>query len=280
MLGGDLCVILYADVLFIIDFSMDVISLWITGRITHSKMKPSRISISAAIGALLSVLCTAFSAGSIISALVSIVSSVLMCIVSFSIGDLLRFLRRLSVVWVSGMLLGGIMTSLMSLGNKNTNIAYSASEAHTFSLVPIAVVILLVLVGSLMKVRGKREVEVILKLGRKSVNLRGLADSGNLLEDPFSGDAVIVAFWSKVSSLFENDEKRYLEDIVSGEIPLSLVGRVRFISAAGIGGQVMLKAVRFDKVIIDSKECRTLIALDMGVEEHKNYDCIVPFRIL
>ena len=272
--------ILYADVLFIIDFSMDVISLWITGRITHSKMKPSRISISAAIGALLSVLCTAFSAGSIISALVSIVSSVLMCIVSFSIGDLLRFLRRLSVVWVSGMLLGGIMTSLMSLGNKNTNIAYSASEAHTFSLVPIAVVILLVLVGSLMKVRGKREVEVILKLGRKSVNLRGLADSGNLLEDPFSGDAVIVAFWSKVSSLFENDEKRYLEDIVSGEIPLSLVGRVRFISAAGIGGQVMLKAVRFDKVIIDSKECRTLIALDMGVEEHKNYDCIVPFRIL
>ena len=46
---------IYADVLFIINFSMDFLSLYIVGRLMHFKMEARRVIFGASVGALYGV---------------------------------------------------------------------------------------------------------------------------------------------------------------------------------------------------------------------------------
>lgn len=272
-------VVLYADVLFIIDFSMDVISLWVAGRITHSKMKASRVSVAASVGAAVTVLSTVLSLGSASSAILGAAVSVVMCLIAFKYGGLLLLAKRLAVIWGSGMLLGGIMTYLMTLGNRNGNGTIGGGRTSVISLVPLSVAIIFVLTGVIASVSSKKEVTVILKYRGRSVILRGLADSGNLLKDSFTGDAVIVVFFDKIRGLFDSCESAYLESKAGADIPESFEGRLRYISATGITGETLLPLLKMDEIVIDRKDCRAVVAIDIN-HSRGEYDCIVPQGIM
>ena len=121
---------------------------------------------------------------------------VVMCLVAFGRQkrSLLSLLRTAAVVWVTSMLLGGIMTALYALLNR-LDLPLDALEGDglsvwTFVLVSALAGLLTVKSGRWFGLSGKAKtatVEVEL-FGQRTV-LRAMVDTGNLLCDPVSGKA-------------------------------------------------------------------------------------------
>ncbi|MBQ8404697.1 MAG: sigma-E processing peptidase SpoIIGA, partial [Clostridia bacterium] len=53
--GGRMTEYIYGDVLFIINFSMDFIALFICGKIMHFRMNPWRMALAATLGGVYGV---------------------------------------------------------------------------------------------------------------------------------------------------------------------------------------------------------------------------------
>lgn len=269
---------LYADVLFLIDFSMDFVSLYITGRMTHARAKARRMTLAAALGALCSVLLTCFEAGRAFSVLSGVLCSAFMCFAAFGAEKPVDFIRRCAVLWCAGFLLGGTMTAALSMGSYG-NISYrdgAASQGHMILILPVALVVsgLFFVLGH---VSARRAVDVTITFNGKTTHLRGLADSGNLLTDPFSGDMVVIISKSCVGRVFGEYEINLTED-VSGEL---IASRMRLIPATGIGGESLLKAVRADSVYINGKERRALIGIsDTSSDFAGSFECLVPSKLI
>ena len=53
--------VIYADTLFVVNFSMDFLALYITGKSLHTPIRPGRLALAAALGALFATMSAVFS---------------------------------------------------------------------------------------------------------------------------------------------------------------------------------------------------------------------------
>ena len=244
--------------LFLIDFSMDTVTLWLASKVIHSKIKVKRCVLAAGLGALISTVLTAFSAEGAVNLILGIVTSGAMCAVAFGYGGLFRFIKHCAVLWTVGMILGGIMTFLLSLGTYSR--VYTADISvgkSSIYLLPLASVICSVFLHFLRRVRYKRVVRVHIEIGSDTVDTGGVVDSGNFLRDPISGDGVVI-----VKRDFFSDGLGSIDVFDLSEANGAGVnGKIRLIPVSGVGGSSLLVAVRPNKIKIDGREVRCLVAL-------------------
>lgn len=269
---------LYADVLFLIDFSMDFVSLYITGRMTHVRAKAWRMILAAALGALCSVLLTCFEAGRVISVLTGILCAFLMCFAAFGAENMIDYIRRCAVLWCAGFVLGGTMTAAVSMGNYGSSYREGAAAHGKMLLILPAAFVASVLFFVIGHVSSRKSVSVkIIYHGREST-LRGLSDSGNLLTDPFSGDMVIIISKSSAERVLGDNQIMNFTAEASNEF---FTSRIRLIPVTGIGGESLLKAVRVDSVYINGKERRALVAIsDTASDFAGSFECLVPSKLI
>lgn len=264
--------ILYADILFLIDFSMDVLTLWAVGRLTHSPMRAARLSAAAALSSAVTVAAVALGSSRIFSLALSAALSLVMCRIAFGRARAAPFIRRCVILWLGGLLLGGCMTALLQLGRLSPHSARDAGiDAAT--LMPAGALLAMLLTRTLSRTPRARFSSITLRQSGKSVTLRGLCDSGNLLTDPFTGEAVVIVKASAVRELFTEEE--YTALISDGEPPSSLEGRLRLIPASGVSGEALLRALRLDGVYIRGTEFRALVALSEGLSV-SDCDAVLP----
>ena len=109
--------VLYADILFFINFSMDMITLYLTSRLTSGPPLGWRTVVSALIGGLWGTLSIAVALDGVFGILLTGAISVLMVLVSFGYGGIGVLLRRSAVFWGTASLLGGVMTALCSFAD-------------------------------------------------------------------------------------------------------------------------------------------------------------------
>ena len=109
--------IIYGDVLLVINFSMDFLSLYITARIMHIKLNSFRITLSAVIGALYSLLIISISTKAIVSGVLSIAFSFLMCFIAYGKFKIARYIKNTIVFYIVNFALGGGITAICNLLN-------------------------------------------------------------------------------------------------------------------------------------------------------------------
>lgn len=250
--------ILYADILFLIDFSMDVLTLWTAGRLTHSPLKLGRLCSASFFSALVTVVATALSPSRATTLIIEAILPAAMCLIAFGRARASVFIRRYILLWLGGLLLGGCMTLLI---RQNTSVGYSSSspEGNPAVLMLAGAFAATFLVKTLSRTPSASFREVTLRFRRHSLTLRGMRDSGNLLTDPFTGEPVIIIRADMARELFTSEE--YASLVSDGNIPSSLAGRTRLIPAKGISGEILLRAVRPDKITFNGSDYRALIAL-------------------
>ena len=74
---------LYADVLFLVNFTMDFLTLFIAASLTRRKIKTLRLSASSAVGAMYGV-ASCFMGGTVLfRILINVAVSYLMCLIAF-----------------------------------------------------------------------------------------------------------------------------------------------------------------------------------------------------
>ncbi len=258
--------VLYADILFFINFSMDFITLYLTSRLTSGPPTGIKAAISAAIGGIYVTVAVIFGIDGILGITASGIISAVMVALSMGYGGMRLLFRRAAVFWGFAALLGGVMTAICSFGG---SFGAPGSPAGGTALLFIGSSLCLLFLRIISRFRARKTVTVIVEHGGKTAEFSALCDSGNLVRDPLSSRPVILADRS----------------VVGFALADNIAARLRMIPVNGIGGGGLLTGFVPDtlKIVVDGKEriCDAIIAVtDLGDTFFGGYPANFPTSIL
>ena len=249
----------YIDLYLLVNVSMDFLCLMIAAVLLHRNAKRWRVLAAAVFGGLYAVAVLLLAWGGILGIFSDAAAMVAMCLIAFGKRNstVASLLRLAAVVWISSLLLGGIMTALFSLLNR-LDLPLDLLQADglsvwTFVLVSAVAGALTVKSGRWFGLSGKaKSAKVEVTLFGNTVVLRALVDTGNLLCDPVSGKSVIVAELDTLKPILPpqlaracecGDFSAYLKDHERAR-------RVRLIPADTATGNALLLAIVHDAVTV------------------------------
>lgn len=277
--GGHTETVLYADVLFLIDFSMDTVTLWLSGKLTHCELSVKRCVISAAFGAFISLILTVLSTHGMLTVLTGILCAFVMTLIAYGKVKIFTFIKRVASVWAIGMVMGGIMTYLLSFDRGVPNPFGSTNEGtNSPELLPMAVILSYVIVYFIKRTSRKSEVDVEIKFGPQRVCVKGFVDSGNKLREPISGEPVIILSLSTARLLFGKSEAEILRVGRPEQISNKFQNRQRVIPATGATGNCVLIGIRPDEIYVNGSKIKCYVAVNKGTEDGP--ESIVPADVL
>ncbi len=285
----------YADILFLINFSMDYLCLYLVARIMRRKPPPWRLIIASVLGGIYSVLALVLSLGSIPSLLCDVGVCILMCALAFAEkrqGG--KILITCSALYVGiSMLTGGIMTALFNLLDRASlpldGIGEDGISVWLFAILAAVSGFISMKTSNIISRRhGARSCLVRIEFEGKIAEFSGMVDSGNLVRDPLSSREVIIIDRKKGASLVDPDiTQKYL----SGEINSGISGRhvhlIPIRTASGEGVIVALFPKKATVILPPDKRGRVreydtdaLFALSDIGESAEDFDAIVPEAII
>ena len=261
--------IIYADILLLVNLSMDILSLYIVGRVRHKRMVARSVALAAFLGAVSSTLMTLFPikenmARGIVSIIVGIAVSVIMTRIAFGKPpDNVVLLRDSVMLWGGGALLGGIMSVVVSMGEP----VYGAT---TPSYTPVFVVVaaLVMFVMRLFSSRvNKESAEVKITAMARTYTVTAIVDSGSFATEPISGISAIIVKSYSLPGIFE--------ELHSADCSLKL----RMIPVRGIDGERLLYGFIPEHVEIDGREVSAAIAIDDIKGTFAEHSGVVPLGL-
>ncbi len=251
----------YADVLFLINFSMDFLVFYICARLAGHRLYPFRSALASALGGAYGVASLLIDADGFVTSLCDIASLLLICAVAFASRNMrLRdFFGRCILFALISSILGGIMTALSSMLERSgfASLEYESGDdisVWLFALIAAAGGAAAFVGGKRMKrIAAAKSADVEIRMNGKSIVIRAMTDTGNMLTDPLSGRAVALCELNAIEKLFPSEMIEYWR---SGEfsacIRSEIASKIRFIPARGaLGGKTsLLAAVEPDAVTV------------------------------
>ena len=263
----------YIDVLFLINFSVDYLALYLTGKALRLPLQRARL-IGVAIGGALYALWALLLCEHYI---LLIGSAVLVCL----IGAWLAYpMRKVRYLWRSAFfyaavcaVLGGVVSLLYRVLSK----LFQGASLHDNGAKVLVFTILTAVSGALIAlgnhlltdVRGTKIVSVFLEIGEKHGVFHLLVDTGNLVREPVSGKQVI--FLSRKAA------QRVFGDLLeNGEY---CPERRRIISMDWGTGKQMLLSILPDRAKVGGTAIDAYVAV-MPQDGVRQYDGIFPAALL
>ncbi len=253
----------YADVLFLINFSMDFLVFYICARLAGRKLYPFRSALAAALGGAYGVASLFFEENSIITSMGDILSLVLICSVAFASKNLRArdFFGRCLLFALVSAILGGIMTALSTALERSGFVSHEYESGDDISIWIFALIA--AAGGAAAFVGGKRmkklavakSADIVITLDGKSATVHAMTDTGNMLTDPLSGRGVALCELDAVKDLFSREIIEYWrKGDFSANLAPSYAKRLRFIPSRGAlsGKTALLAAVEADMVTISN----------------------------
>lgn len=260
----------YADVLFLINFSMDFLVFYICARLLRRRLYPIRSAIGATVGGAYGVAALFIPEGGILPILCDLVSLGVICMIAFyTKNERFRdFIGRCALFAGVSAILGGIMTALYSALNRS---GLAALEGETGDDISVWLFALLAAAGGAAAFAGGKRMrrlatakqsDIVISFESNTVKLRAMTDTGNLLSDPLSGRGVALCELEAVSDIFPRELVEFWKrgDIgASTSLSEKYASRLRYIPAKGaLGGKnVLLAAISPDSVCVEVGETKT-----------------------
>lgn len=266
----------YVDLYFFINFSMDLLCLYLTARLLSGKLSLLRGVLAAALGGLYANAALLFGVGGIYGFLLDVLALALICVVAFARRRELKRIPLYILVFAGvSAALGGIMTALFYLFNRSGVFDFiKKSDGDGISVWLFAILAVISAIITLIGGRGatKRmsasEVELEITLGGRTATLRGMTDSGNLLRDPISGKPCVVVDIRRLGRLVpaELSEPRDCDALSKiGRLRGEMRKRVSVIPVSTASGESMLVGLRAERIRIkkgsDEREVDAILAL-------------------
>ncbi len=224
---GDVLVI-YADVVFLINLIMDTFILFLTSIILKKRIRKTKIFISGLIGSLLYCFLMFYEPiTKFYNPTTSLSTFVIPIVFLFKPKDIREFLRPFIVLNICAFFIGGVASAIFFYSNANRYIGelivftvdnfslklllFSCSA--TYVSIKIARIIFLEKI-----IQSKRIVNVEIKNGEKRVCFFGLVDTGNTLKEPQTDAHIIIAEFDAIKDFLPDEirlcfyEKRNIED--------------------------------------------------------------------
>ena len=237
----------YVDLLFLINFSMDYLCLYICARVLHRKMRLSSMLIASAIGGIYSVLSLFFVFSSAIALAIDCAVCLIMCAIVFvGRGRTARSVLLCSFLYIGiSMMMGGCMTATFNLLSKLdlpiSGIGSDGISTYLFAILAAIAGIISLKSGQLISKRSSaKECTLKIRFCNRNFEFSALCDSGNLVRDPISNKPVIFLDQKKLE---EKLDISFFDDYAKGHLsPDSPCKNLRLMVINTATGQKMISA--------------------------------------
>lgn len=284
--------VIYGDILMVINFSMDFLSLYITSKLLHIKPSQFKLTLSAVTGALYALLILFFNPNASVNFIFSIITAFLLSFIAFGKQTTKNIIKNTCVFFVVNFALGGGITAIcntLNIWKNSRNIMINGTFDVLYGDLPFGLLIFLaILCGAFSFLSGKiirkkntqKDCELTITLNKQSVTLKGLIDSGNLLKEPISGKPVIIATFNSLRKIIPPE----LFDLLKNKTPnipynCQAVSRIRIIPTSTVNDKGVLLGIFPDSVTLDKKNVDVYIAITNDKDSFGDFSAIVPNEI-
>ncbi|GMQ59901.1 sigma-E processing peptidase SpoIIGA [Vallitalea sediminicola] len=219
----------YIDIVFIINLIMDYIILWIVRILTKKNTKKIRLLVGAIVGALMMCIIVILPYDSYLFNVVVgyLLTSILLIYISFKPKRLSEFIKLTIIMYLSAIMLGGIMFALYYYsfigvevskvinGTYNMNLRVGLFVIFGIIAIIIFRIIRKVMVSTVQTNKNLFGLEI--NINDSKINVNGLLDTGNNLYDPITNNPVIIAESELLKGLLKKDSYDKLQNI-SGDL--------------------------------------------------------------
>lgn len=284
--------VIYADVFFLINFSMDYLGIYLIRLFSNRKGSLRREAIAAAIGGLYAIL--ALFLPPALETVGTLILPILLVRIAYPYEGKGRLFKESILLLGISFTLGGVMSAVYYGVGKflsKQGILLEGSPETVYSDLPIAVILLTAalaalfayLWGCLSKTSIQRRiVEITVTAEGKSATVQALCDSGNLLEEPLTRLPVIVLTKKAMEQILPHSLKSVFFDSVlaADRISPRMMKKTRFIPTSTVSGESLLCGFIPDSVTVEGVEKRACLALDKSADDFDGADAILPASLL
>lgn len=260
---------IYVDIVLLENLCMNYIILFGTAYIIKIKVKHIRILLASLIGAVYAVLAYAGVFPIYANLITKIILSICMTYIAFNPKKLKGLIKELILFYLVSFALGGCAFALLYIVRPQDIFMKNGVYIGTY---PLKIALLGGITGfvityvaiKIVKTRiTKNEIiyKAIIKIAEQEIEINVLLDTGNMLKDPISGDAVIMVEKNKLYKILPNEMLDNTNKFLGGEFEnaesLEYRKRIRFIPFTSVGKQNgMLLGIKPDlvKIITDVDE--------------------------
>lgn len=232
---------IYADVLVAANYLLNLLLLMLAGKLMGKATRRRRLCFAALLGAIGSLIIFLPFYGFGVQTAYKLALAVSMTAAAFGARPVKHLMKSVFVVFTVSFMFAGVMAALEMLFSPTGFLFYNGIVYFNISALQLVIwsAVAFVVIGLLERMLGARPAqklfyELTIFTNGKSVAVRVLADSGNVLREPFSGVPVIVC------------GKTFAQRLMDAQPP----ERIRLIPCSTVSGEGVLHAFRPDAVRI------------------------------
>ena len=284
----------YADLFFLVNFSMDFLCLYLTAKLLHRTLAIGRALLGATLGGLYAVIALFLPLSEVFAFAADALVGLLICAATFARR------RTPSRIWLCflsflgiSMALGGFMTALFYLLNRSPLAELAEIEGDGISIWIFA--ILACISGAVTLLGGRffgkqsayRSAQVEISLGGKLLHLHALADSGNLLCEPMTGKPCILVDTDAIAPILPAEllhAARLRDPLRIGSVSRANAKRICLIPTQTATGSGMLLGIRPDRICVDcgkgARQVDAVLAISSLSSSAAGHDALLPSVLL
>ena len=282
---GKIMRVLYIDVYFLINFTVDLLALYCSCTLLHFPIRRWRLCLSATFGAMLAVVSVLWHEKTFLVFTASLVLLFGMIALAGAGGGFFRLLRLALLFLLLQFLIGGIVHFGYGFLEEKIGDLWVQSGAENRKLLYLSALILLALgilrlAASLLEGGAhEKSCEVEIRIGEKRFFGSALVDSGNFLRDPLDGSSVVLIKSRVAERLLPS---AFLCEDVSA-LEKGFEKRLRLIPVRIMGSQRVLFGIRPDDFCVFRKKkqehVRVTVAYDKEKGDYEGYSVLISSAI-
>ncbi len=255
--------VIYVDVLFVVNFFITYLLLLVTSLISKTEASQFRLLFSSAVGGLYSLVIICDKLNFLVSTLGKLGVSILIIFIAFSFRRFSVFIKKFLIFIFTNMLFFGIISAVyiylkpQGMAIKNGSVYFNISAKLLLLCAFLAYIITFTIIKICNRTLSKNEIfNLTVIKDDVSYHFFALCDSGNKLKEPFSDYPVIIVDKSKMSIKCD-----------------------RVIPCQTVSGEGILKAFKPDKIILSNGKNKAEISkvyIALSDIDSKSYSAVIP----
>lgn len=265
---------IYIDVLLAVNLYINYFLIRGTSVMLRRDTSSGRCLLAAAAGSFFSLIIMFPELPVIVTAVVKLISCAVIVVIAFGLSEKTELVINALSFAVISFVYAGLMMGLWSFAAPLG--MYFRNGIAYFDIPLIAVGLFTMIAYGIIrfmryiidrKVMTARFEEITLRRNGIAVTLKGLADTGNSLTDPFTGAHAIICTRASITEIIPENVSEYLD---KGLTP-TLTG-IKLIPCSTINGTTVIPVFNADEAMIHGKSVKAVI----GVSNHpiEGADCL------
>ena len=279
--------VIYADLLIILNIVITLIIIIITSDLLKIQSEKTRYIIGSLAGGFLSLIILAPPMNAFLSVIVRLFISVIIVMLSFKVNTVRLYLKCFITFNGVSLLLAGIMLAAGTLVRKNSVVTNNGFLYVDFSISAVIIIIcasffLIKIINRSIFMKNKKDLffDTEICFSERKIKVTAFFDSGNSLQDVFTGRPVIIVSAEAVRPLLEESFYDEILSVFDVNEYKSFSGRIRLLPVRTLGNSCFIPAFTAEKAVVSGNDMlriieKPTIAVADNTFEGKQYSALI-----